>query len=95
MRRQRGEPDTRKLNLALVLALVAGFFWLLALALPIYLLALIGNVPGEDPERAERSLVIASGASLSSVLLAVPATIGSFVVRRAGVRRTSAGAEST
>ncbi|WP_022905260.1 hypothetical protein [Curtobacterium sp. B18] len=85
-------------DLALVLALVAGFFWLVALTLPIYLLAVIGNLPGEDPERAERSIVIASGASgasLSSVLLAVPATIGSFVVRRAGVRRTSAGAEST
>ncbi len=36
-------------DLALVLALVAGFFWLVALTLPIYLLAVIGNLPGGGP----------------------------------------------
>ena len=82
-------------KLALVLGLAAGFFWLVALALPIYLIVLIGNLPGEDPGRTERSFVIAFGAFLSFALLAIPATIGSFVVRRAGVRSNSAGANST
>lgn len=42
--------------------------------------------------RTERSLVIAFGAFLSFALLAIPATIGFFVARRAGARSNSAGA---
>lgn len=90
-----GEEPARPRKLALVLGLAAGVFWLLALALPIYLVVLTVNLPGEDPTRPERSLVIASGAFLSLALLATPATIGFFVVRRAGVRSSSAGADST
>ncbi|MDP4332090.1 hypothetical protein Q7F20_01800 [Curtobacterium sp. A7_M15] len=77
-----------------MLGIAAGFFWLVALALPISLVVLIGNLPGEDPGRGERALVIAFGAFLCFALLAIPATIGSFVVRRAGVRSSSAGTNS-
>lgn len=76
----------------LLLGVAGGVFWLVALALPIYVLLLIGNLPGEDPARTERSFVIAVGAFLSFALLAMPATIGFFVVRRAGARSNSAGA---
>lgn len=82
-------------KLALVLGLVAGFFWLVALALPVYLIVLIGDLPGEDPGRTERSFVISLGAFLSFALLAIPATIGSFLVRKAGVRTNTAGPNST
>jgi len=82
-------------KLALVLGLAAGVLWCVALALPVYLIVLVGNLSGEDPERTERSLVIAFGAFSSFVLLAIPATIGSVVVRRAGVRSNSTEANST
>ncbi|OII28863.1 hypothetical protein BIV03_01010 [Curtobacterium sp. MCBA15_016] len=76
-----------------MLGLAAGLFWLVALALPIYVTVLIGNLPAEDPGRPERSFVIAFGAFLCFALLALPATIGFFVVRRADVRSNSAGAD--
>ncbi|MGN8049125.1 hypothetical protein ACTJKO_05505 [Curtobacterium sp. 22159] len=78
--------------MALLLGIAAGVFWLVALTVPICVLLIIGNLPGDDPARTERSFVIAFGAFLNFALLAAPATIGFLVVRRAGARSGSAGA---
>jgi hypothetical protein len=92
VRQQPGASAVRTRKLALLLGVAAGILWLVAFALPIYVLLLIGNLPGEDPARTERSFVIASGAFLSFALLAIPATIGLFLVRRGRSRSNSAGA---
>lgn len=92
LRQEPGEPSARSSKLALVLGLAAGLFWLVAFALPIYVVVLIGNLPGEDPGRSQRSFVIAFGAFLCFALLALPATVGFFVVHRAYVSSNSAGA---
>jgi hypothetical protein len=86
VRQHPRDPIVRARKLALLLGVAAVFFWLVALALPISVLLLIDNLPGEDPARAGRAFVIASGAFLTFALLAIPTTIGFFAVRGAGVR---------
>lgn len=73
----------RRRRLVILLGVIAAVLWLVALALPICVLLLIGSLPGEDPARTQRSFVIAFGAFLSFALLAIPTTIGFIVVLRA------------
>ena len=67
----------------ILLGVVAAALWVVAVALPILVLVLIGGLPGDDSARTQRSLVIASGAFVTVALLAIPATIGFVVLRRA------------
>ncbi|WFR66355.1 hypothetical protein P9139_15955 [Curtobacterium flaccumfaciens] len=64
---------------------IAAALWVVAITLPIVVLVLIGNLPGDDPARTQRSLTIASGAFLGFALLAIPVTIAVIVVHRAQI----------
>ncbi|WIB60194.1 hypothetical protein DEJ13_17415 [Curtobacterium sp. MCLR17_007] len=69
--------------MVILLGVVAAALWVVAVALPILVLVLIGGLPGDDPAHTQRSLVIASGAFVTVALLAIAATIGFVVLRRA------------
>lgn len=73
--------------MATLLGVIAGVLWVVAVALPILVLVLvlIGNLPGEDPARTQRSFLIAFSVFMSFALLALPTTIGFVVVRHAQV----------
>jgi hypothetical protein len=87
--RQQPEPPTVRLRRAAVLlGIGATILWLIALALPVGVLLLIGSLPGEDPARTERSHLIAFGAFLTFAIPAVSATVGVVLVRRARTRAT-------
>lgn len=75
----------RRRRMVTLLGVIAGVLWGVAVALPILVLVLIGNLPGEDLARTQRSHFIAFGAFLSFALLAIPTTIGFLVVRHAQV----------
>lgn len=83
MRQQRETAGMRRRRrLVLLLGSLAGVLWAVALALPMSVLLLIDNLPGEDPARTQRSFLIAFGVFLSFALTAIPTTIGFVVVRR-------------
>lgn len=68
--------------MVILLGVVAAALWVVAVALPVLAFVVIGGLPGDDPARAQRFLVIASGAFAAVALLAIPATIGFVVLRR-------------
>ncbi|MCU0116179.1 hypothetical protein [Curtobacterium poinsettiae] len=85
--RQNPEDSNRRRRrqMATLLGVIAGVLWVVAVALPILVLVLIGNLHGEDPARTQRSFLIAFSVFMSFALLALPTTIGFVVVRHAQV----------
>jgi len=88
VRQQSEAPTVRLRRAAVLLGIAAAVLWLVALALPVGVLLLIGSLPGEDPARTERSHLIAFGAFLSFAIPAVLATVGVVLVQRARIRAT-------
>lgn len=84
--RQPGETtqDRRRRRIVIVLTVVAVVLW--AVAVGLATLVLIGRLPGSDPDRTARGLVIAAGAFTSFAIPAVGATIGAVSARMARAR---------
>jgi hypothetical protein len=74
-----GENARTGIVLLVVLVIV---LWAIAIAVPIWLLVLIGHAPGEDGDRTARALAIASGGFLAFAIPATGASIGLFFTRR-------------
>ncbi|MFJ3383767.1 MULTISPECIES: hypothetical protein [unclassified Curtobacterium] len=86
--RQPGETtqDRRRRRIVIVLTVVAVVLWAVAVGLATLVLVLIGRLPGSDPDRTARGLVIAAGAFTSFAIPAVGATIGAVSARMARAR---------
>ncbi|ROP60881.1 hypothetical protein [Curtobacterium sp. ZW137] len=87
---QPGETtqDRRRRRTVIVLTVVAVVLWVVAVALATLVLVLIARLPGSDPDRTARGLVIAAGAFTTFALPAVGATIGAVSARLARARDT-------
>jgi hypothetical protein len=77
------QQDRRRRRVVIGMTVLTITLWAVAVALATTVLVLIGQLPGEDPERTARGNVIAAGAFLSFAIPATAATIGLVVVRRA------------
>lgn len=84
--RREGQQDRRTRRRVVVLTVVTVVFWAVAVALPTWVLVVIGDLPGTDPGRTERAITIATGAFIAVALPAVAATAALVLVRRARAR---------
>lgn len=76
-------PDRRRRRLVIALGIVAGVLWVVGVGLGVAVLVVIGSLPGHDPARTSRALVIAAGAFTTFAIPAALVTVGFSVVRRA------------
>jgi len=77
-----GRPQPRRSPWVVVLTCVVIVLWTIAVALPTWVLVVIAQLPGEDPARTQRSIVIALGAFLSIAIPAIGASVGLIALRR-------------
>ncbi|MFZ6991890.1 hypothetical protein ACO0E1_08335 [Curtobacterium sp. RRHDQ66] len=75
-------PEPRRSPWVVVLTCAVVVLWTVAVALPTWVLVVIAQLPGEDPARTQRSIVIALGAFLSIAIPAIGASAGLFALRR-------------
>ncbi|SBN61584.1 hypothetical protein GA0004736_0471 [Curtobacterium sp. 9128] len=77
------EPSQRRRSpWVVVLTCAVIVLWSIAVAFPTWVLVVIAQLPGEDPGRTHRSIVIALSAFLAFAIPAIGASAGLIALRR-------------